>query len=94
MTNHHQREHSGRIIGGLGNPVKARIVAAGINFGCLAAEAGMSAGNLSNYLAGRQTGYAGQQKIFNAFRKLSGNLVSFDNFWGALASQPRKKRTA
>ena len=74
--------------------VKARIIGSNIPMGVLAKAAGMSNGNLSNYLAGRVTFYPGQQKIFRAFKKLSGIRVSSYDFWGALASRPPRKRKA
>ena len=70
-----------------GHYVKSRIVGAGIKLGDLAAAAGMTSGNLSQYLAGRLTGRAGQKKIFLAFRRLTGIRIRIADFWGPLLSE-------
>ncbi len=72
--------------------VKGRIVSSGIKLGNLAVAAGMSNGNLSKYISGGLTYYPGQEKIFLAYRKLTGIRVSFADFWGPLASSPKANR--
>ena len=67
-----------------GARVKARIVGAGISMGDLAAAAGISAGSLSNYLAGRVSRPETRTRIWRAFRRLARQRITLAEFWGDL----------
>ena len=67
-----------------GHSVKARIVAAGIRLGILAAISGVPKSSLSDELAGRRKNIHNQIKIARAFRKLSGQRITSAEFWGDL----------
>ena len=83
----HGRE---RILHREGRLVKAKVIAAGISMGDLAAEAGTSNPTVSNYVGGRYRGAAMQRRIWRAYRRLSGRRVRFPDFWGDLAARRPK----
>jgi len=76
--------HARTIIAPPGAAVKARIVAAGVRMGVLAANSGFSNGALTGYLQGRCRNIHGQIRIAKAFRKLTGQRLRGDQFWGDL----------
>ena len=67
-----------------GHAVKARIVGAGLPLGKLARAAGMAQSTLSCYLSGRSRRAVGQVAIAAAFRRLTGNWITSEDFWGDL----------
>lgn len=67
--------------------VKGRIVSAGIPLGKLANAARISQPALSNYLNGSRGDRRTQLTIWDAFCRLAGQKISFEDFWGNLISE-------
>ena len=87
MSHKNSRYQSKKMLSRPGDPVKARIVGAGIQLGELAEAARISQPSLSNYLAGKRGSYRTQLRIWEAFRRLSGQRISMQRFWGELLSE-------
>ena len=70
-----------------GARVKARIVAAGLPLGLLAKKAWMSQSQFSMHIHGKRRHWRKQVIIWQAYRRLSGDGISLEEFWGELLSQ-------
>ncbi len=64
--------------------VKGLIIDAGIPLGALAKLAGISQSTLSNYIHGDRRRRQTQLRIWDAYVRLSGEEISFGDFWGPL----------
>ena len=67
--------------------VKARIVAASIQFGDLATAASISQSTVSHHLSGARKNRDTQLRIWDAFCRLSEQRTGFEEFWGDLLSR-------
>jgi lambda repressor-like predicted transcriptional regulator len=76
-----------------GDFVKARIVASGIRLGDLAREAGRSNSTITAHIQGASRNISTMHLIHDAFQRLAGSRISFDDFWFPLlpagSGQPR-----
>jgi len=70
--------------------VKGRITTAGLKYGDLAAEAGISQPAMSLYLSGARSNYETQIRIHDAFCRLTGRRPTRRSerwFWGSLLNR-------
>jgi plasmid maintenance system antidote protein VapI len=67
--------------------VKAQIIAAGVKFRALAAEAGIAPSTLSEYISGRYREPERQIAIVQAFNRLAGTSMTAAEFWLGLTHE-------
>ena len=87
MTSNRRTSANPEILVPPGNSVKAKIIAAGLKLGQLAARARISPSTLSDYLAGRIRNVHGQFRIHRAFCNLTGGELTAREFWGKLLAK-------
>ena len=83
-----------RMIPRPGDSVKARIIAAGLSMGRVAAQAKISRPDLSRQLNGTRTNRDTQLRIWDAFRRLTGSRCTLEGFWGDLLKEQDLERMA
>jgi lambda repressor-like predicted transcriptional regulator len=79
------------------NSVKARIKRNSPSMGEIASAAGISQSSLSNHLRGYRASRPTQLRIWDAYRRLTGQEISPEDFWGNLfgtkeSGQPVRRR--
>ncbi len=89
MANKHHDNpmHIAQILPKDGRLVKARMTAAGLKLGDVARAAKISQSSLSNYLRGLRRKRAVHLAIWDAYRRLSLDAISLEDFWGDLLSK-------
>ncbi len=74
--------------------VKGRIVSAGVRIGALAHAAGITPGGMTQYMTGVLRNRQTQRAIWIGFRGLTGQEITFQEFWGDLAAPAANKESA